>query len=73
MLFIEQVYEKDNIKSDYVRCPVCKSGRLCDKPADEKATVIAIKSNHGERTSNGVILKCPKCSRKFYIHLSKEN
>lgn len=24
MLFIEQVYEKSNIKSDYVRCPSCK-------------------------------------------------
>ena len=52
MLFIEQVYEKSNIKSDYVRCPSCKRGRLCDKPIGEKATVIALKSGHSERTSS---------------------
>ena len=73
MLFIEQVYEKSNIKSDYVRCPSCKRGRLCDKPIGEKATVIALKSGHSERTSSRIILKCPKCSQKFIIHLSKEN
>lgn len=73
MLFIEQVYEKSNIKSDYVRCPSCKRGRLCDKPIGEKATVIALKPGHSERTSSSIILKCPKCSQKFIIHLSKEN
>lgn len=72
MLLIEQVFEKNNIKSDYVKCPSCKRGRLCDKPVGEKATAIAIKSDHASRTSSRIILKCPKCSQKFIIYLSKE-
>ena len=51
MLIIEQIYESSDIKSDFVRCPSCKKGRLCDKPAGERATVIALKPDHVGRTS----------------------
>lgn len=27
MLLIEQIYESNSLKSDYVKCPVCKQGR----------------------------------------------
>ena len=72
MLIIEQIYESSDIKSDYVRCPSCKKGRLCDKPAGERATVIALKPDHVGRTSSKIILKCPKCGHRFMIHLPKE-
>lgn len=72
MLIIEQIYEKSDIKSDFVRCPSCKKGRLCDKPAGEQATVIALKPDHIGRTSSKIILKCPKCGHRFMIHLPKE-
>lgn len=72
MLIIEQIYESSDIKSDFVRCPSCKKGRLCDKPAGERATVIALKPDHIGRTSSKIILKCPKCGQKFMIHLPKE-
>lgn len=72
MLIIEQIYETSDIKSDYVRCPSCKKGRLCDKPAGERATVIELNPDHLGRTSSKIILKCPKCGHKFMIHISKE-
>ena len=72
MLIIEQIYESSDIKSDYVRCPSCKKGRLCDKPAGERATVIALKPDHVGRTSSKIILKCLKCGHRFMIHLPKE-
>ena len=49
MLLIEQIYEPNNIRSDYVRCPACKRGRLCDKPVGEKAMAIAIQGDTGRR------------------------
>ena len=39
MLLIEQIYETNDLKSDYVKCPVCKQGRLCDKPMGDKVMV----------------------------------
>ena len=72
MIFIQQVYEDVDIKSEYVRCPSCKRGRLCDKPKGDIATVIALKTDHQDKTGSKIILKCPKCSQKFLIHFSKE-
>lgn len=72
MLMIKQIYEPENIRSSIVRCPTCKHGRLCDRPAGEKAMAIAIHGDATPRNSNRIILKCPKCSRKFLIGFTKE-
>lgn len=72
MLFIEQICEDANLKSEYLKCPSCKRGRLCDKPVGEKATVLALRTGKERQASNRIILKCPKCSQKFLIHFSKE-
>ena len=72
MLLIEQVCEKNEIKSDFVKCPSCKRGRLCDKPIGVKVSATAIKSDHSSWTSTSIILKCPKCGQKFILHISKE-
>ena len=72
MLLIEQIFEQDTIQSDFVRCPACKRGRLCDRPAGEKAMAIAIHGDASLRKSSRIILKCPKCSQKFVISFTKE-
>ena len=72
MILIEQVYEGDDILSGYIKCPLCKHGRLCDKPKGETATVIALEADHHKYSGDTIILKCPKCSHKFLIHFSKE-
>ena len=72
MLLIEQIYEPNNIRSDYVRCPACKRGRLCDKPVGEKAMAIAIQGDTAKTRNSRIILKCPRCSQKFVISFTKE-
>ena len=72
MLLIEQIYEPNNIRSDYVRCPACKRGRLCDKPVGEKAMAIAIQGATAKTRNSRIILKCPRCSQKFVISFTKE-
>lgn len=72
MLLIEQVCENSEIKSDYVKCPSCKRGRLCDKPIGVKVSATAVKFDYNNRTGTQIILKCPKCGQKFIVHLSKE-
>ena len=68
MLLIQPFSEK-TIKSDYVKCPSCKTGRLCDKPSGIKIRAVPIDdtSINGE---NKIILKCPKCASKFVIQLN---
>ena len=72
MLLIEQIYEPNNLRSDYVKCPACKRGRLCDKPVGEKAMAIAIQGDTAKTRNSRIILKCPRCSQKFVISFTKE-
>lgn len=71
MLVIEQLPENSDFESNYVRCPVCKKGRLCDKPAGDKIAV-AIKVTVPVKKHSRIILKCPKCSQKFLVYLLKD-
>ena len=73
MLLIERIPETNNVKSDYVKCPVCRGGRLFDKPAGDKAVVIVVHGTTSEKLSQRLIVKCPKCSQKFYISIEVEN
>ncbi len=72
VLLIESFFEQNNMKSNHVKCPACKRSRLCDKPVGEKAMAIAVQGDSPQQRSNGVILKCPKCSKQFLISLTKE-
>ncbi len=47
---------------NYLICPKCKKGRLCDKPKNEKVSAIITKP-----LTNHIIIKCPKCSETFVI------
>ena len=67
MLLIEQIYETNDLKSDYVKCPVCKQGRLCDKPMGDKVMVIAVSEGTGHQTGNRIILKATPHREKCQI------
>lgn len=57
MLLIEQIYETNGLKSDYVKCPVCKQGRLCDKPMGDKVMVIAVSEGTGHQTGKKRLIR----------------
>ena len=69
LLYIEMIPETVVVKSDYVKCPVCRGGRLFDKPLGDKAVVIAIHGTTNDQQSKRLIIKCPKCSQKFLISI----
>lgn len=70
MLLLQQLYHPQRLKSDYVICPACKRGRLCDKPQDEKIAALSLSGNTEVLGSfRGLILKCPRCAQKFIISI----
>ena len=73
MIIIIEFDENTSLKRNYVKCPSCKTGRLCDKPSNIKAKAIPTDTDVSERVDNHIILKCPKCAKKFTIHFLKEN
>ena len=64
---ITQLHEDTAIDSDFVRCPICKRGRLCDKTVGDKVRTLWIQDVTCFRQDSGIILKCPKCAGKFII------
>lgn len=68
MLLLQPVSENSAFKSEYVKCPSCKRGRLCDKPSKENVTSKMVLSNQQCGTSSCIILKCPKCGQKFFLY-----
>ena len=71
MLLIQQVSE--NVAAiDYVRCPSCKSGRLCDKTLGVQIRAVPVTDASLNRSVPRLILKCPKCGKKFSIQLDKK-
>lgn len=71
MLLVEQISEKNSMLSNYVRCPLCKRGRLCDKPTHIKVKTIVGRLIRDSKENASIIVKCPSCGQKFNIHFSK--
>lgn len=70
MLLIRQLYYPQRLKSDYVLCPACKHGRLCDKPQGENIAGLSLSGNTETPGSfHGLILKCPRCAQRFIISI----
>ena len=70
MLLIRQLYYPQRLKSEYVICPACKHGRLCDKPQGEKIAVLSLSGNtEAPGSFHGLILKCPRCAQRFIISI----
>lgn len=68
MLIIQALKKEEDIKVEFLRCPICKRGRLCDKPLNESVRVLKDKNPEQEGTSN-VIIKCPKCGQKIRMFI----
>jgi len=66
MLLVKQLKNEEVITSDYVRCPCCTKGRLCDKPVGLKVSTEEMKPRL-DNTGVFVILKCHKCGRKSTV------
>lgn len=71
MLLVEQISEKNTLLSNCIRCPLCKRGRLCDKPNHIRVKTIVGRFIRNSNETVSVIVKCPSCGQKFNIHLSK--
>lgn len=57
----------EGTKFDRVKCPLCKTGRLCDKPVGEKVIVLIESNEFSNQNTNKIILKCPKCNQQIII------
>lgn len=73
MLLIRQLYYPQRLKSEYVICPACKHGRLCDKPQGEKMAALSLSGNtEAPGSFHGLILKCPRCAQRFIISIENQ-
>lgn len=66
MLLIKHFID-EGAKFDRVKCPLCKTGRLCDKPVEEKVIVLIESDELSNKNNNKIILKCPKCNQRIVI------
>ena len=57
----------EGTKFDRVKCPLCKTGRLCDKPVEEKVIILIESDELSIKNNNKIILKCPKCNQRIVI------
>jgi DNA-directed RNA polymerase subunit RPC12/RpoP len=68
MIMISKIDNDAFVQYDYVTCPLCGKGRLCDKPRNAKVDILQI---HG-RGLEHVVLKCPKCGSRFIITVDED-
>jgi len=69
MLAVKQMTERQSLKRDSIICPVCKKGRLYEKPIIEKVKVVSVQDELSSERSNQIILKCPKCGAITAIYI----
>ena len=69
MIMVSIITDEDNTKYDYVLCPKCGRGRLCDKPQGIKATILEL---HGNNCLEHIVVKCPKCSVRYLISATED-
>lgn len=67
MIKISKVEDDDCTKYDFVTCPRCGKGRLCDKPKDTRVSILQI----DEKGLNHVVVKCPKCGSRYLISVQE--
>ena len=66
MIKIMKIECVDNTTYDYVECPACES-RLCDKPINEKVSLLQIMSKNNNSKINHIIIKCQVCGSRFLV------
>ena len=70
MLVVERAEKRNAVEFEYLRCPVCKTGRLCDKSTGE--TVLTVSNDRDLHSLPRIIVKCPKCASKISIGYIEE-
>ncbi len=63
MIHISKIENEQYAEYDYIRCPKCGKGRLCDKPRGAKVSLLQIDGKGLEH----VVVKCPRCSSRYLI------
>lgn len=63
MIKISKIDDEDYIQYDFVICPCCGKGRLCDKPKGARVNILHIDKNGLDH----VVVKCPKCGSRYLI------
>lgn len=66
MIKIIKTEDENPTQYDYVICPYCRKGRLCDKP---KGARVLIEQIHG-CGSDHVVVKCPKCGARYLVSVN---
>ena len=63
MIKISKIDDEGYIRYDFVICPSCGKGRLCDKPKGARVNIL-----HIDKTGlDHVVVKCPKCGSRYLI------
>lgn len=63
MIHISKIEKEQYEEYDYIRCPKCGKGRLCDKPRGAKVSLLHIDG----KGLDHVVVKCPCCSSRYLI------
>ena len=71
-MIMVRIYDDATLDTDYVRCPLCGKGRLCDKPKSHKVTIYDKCIDKNAEKEGFIVLKCPKCSVKSIIQFTRE-
>ena len=67
MLLIEQFEREVCNQGSFVKCPICKTGRLFDRAKGVQVSTVSISDPKKEKLSVQMFIKCPKCSRRVGV------
>ena len=70
MIIINQLPKEIPVECEYVKCPICKKGRLCDRAKTTNHIRVISSCTVIDPLMSGIILKCPACAQKFSINIS---
>lgn len=71
MIMIMKIESEASTEYDYVICPTCKS-RLCDKPKNEKVSLLQVMINNDTSKINHIVVKCRKCNSKYLMAINND-
>lgn len=54
---------------DFVICPICGKGRLCDKSPNTQIQSIKNTIKIFQKANDCIVLKCPKCAHLFLLSI----
>ena len=67
MLLIEQFDQHKVVLGNFVKCPVCKTGRLFDRAAGVRVVTLTSIQERTKPSDPQLYIKCPKCASRVGI------